>query len=79
MEKVGGALERALRQTDWNLDALERFEGKISAGKRGWLGYRTIHIVLDAREGETHVTFRLSCRSSEFQEMMAVFEATLAA
>ena len=78
MEKVGGALERALRETQWNVDAIERSEGTISAGKRGWIGYRTIKIVLEAREGETDVTFELACKSGEFQEMMTLFEATLA-
>ncbi len=77
MEQVGGALERAIRETGWNLDALERSEGQISAGKRGWLGYRTIHICLDAQGAETIVTFEIACKMSEFDEMMSVFENTL--
>lgn len=77
MEQVGGALERALRETEWNLDALERSEGQITAGKRGWLGYRTMTISLDAQGGETTVTFQLACKTSEFQEMLSVFERIL--
>ena len=77
MEKVGGALERAFKETAWNLDELERSVGRISAGKRGWFGYRTVRIVLEPRDGETQVTFQLACKPSEFSEMMAVFEATL--
>ena len=77
MEQIGGALERALLETGWNLDALERSDGHISAGKRGWLGYRTIEVTLDAKDGETIATFQVACRTSEFQEMMAVFERTL--
>ena len=78
MERVGGALERALKETAWNLDELERSEGLNLAGKRGWMGYRTVKVDLSARNGETKVTFQLACKVSEFEAMMAVFDDILA-
>ena len=77
MERVGGALERALKETAWNLDELERSEGLILAGKRGWMGYRTVKVDLRARNGETEVTFQLSCKVSEFEAMISVFDGIL--
>jgi hypothetical protein len=77
LEQVGGALERAFRDTGWNVDGLERSKGEILAGKRGWIGYRTLKVSLEAQGSETVALFEIGCKSSEFEELLQSFTATL--
>jgi hypothetical protein len=77
LEQVGGALERAFRETGWNVDAVERSKGEILAGKRGWIGYRTVKINLEAQGSETVAVFEVDCKPSEFQELLRSFRETL--
>jgi hypothetical protein len=74
---VGGALEMALGEGGWKIDLIEREKGEIRAGKRGWFGYRTIDISLEAQGNETEATYTPRCKADEFAALVRAVEIHL--
>lgn len=60
LERVGGGLERVLKEAGWHLDAIDRMEGTLVAGKRGWFGYRKLVFSLKADGAKTVLSVVLS-------------------
>ena len=56
LERVGGGLEGALKAAGWHLDAIDRVDGTLVAGKRGWFGYRKLEFTLKADGPKTVLT-----------------------
>jgi len=77
LEQVGGALETALGEGGWKIDLIEREDGEIRAGKRGWFGYRTIDISLEAQGNETEATYTRRCKTDEFDALVRAVEIQL--
>lgn len=78
LEQVGGVLESLLQAQGWTIDFIERVQGQIHAGRRGWWGYRTLKVSLRPEGGQTHVEFELRCRPKEFERLCEALDQRLA-
>ena len=77
MEEVGGALERVLQEAGWHFDAIDRVEGLLDAGQRGWFGYRTFSCRLQGEGSMTRIRFETSLKASTIEGVVVALREAL--